>query len=71
MNGMLCAGSDSGGIDTCQGDGGGPLVCEISNKRYVLSGVSSWGNGCGLPGRYGVYTDVRKYLDWISSIAST
>eukprot|EP00794_Sanderia_malayensis_P003627 gene3627-4141_t len=67
-DGMLCAGRSRGGLDTCQGDGGGPLTCEIRPGKHVLVGISSWGSGCANPNKYGVYTDVRKYLSWIKGI---
>ena len=62
---MLCAGLDEGGIDACQGDSGGPLVCEIDDTWY-LEGVTSWGDGCALPSKYGVYAKVRNFISWLS-----
>nr|XP_039273620.1 chymotrypsinogen 2-like [Styela clava] len=64
-DGMLCAGNK--GVDTCQGDSGGPLVCQKkSNKQpFVLTGVTSWGLGCGDLVKPGVYTNISKYIDWI------
>lgn len=61
---MMCAGYLSGGKDTCQGDSGGPLVVNI-NSKWVLAGVTSWGEGCAKPGYYGVYARVSKLKDFI------
>jgi hypothetical protein len=52
---MICAGRDTGGIDTCQGDSGGPLT-----KNGVLTGITSWGVGCAFPNLFGVYTRVSN-----------
>ena len=60
---MLCASgiSEKGIVDTCQGDSGGPLSCR-EEGRYVLRGVTSWGQGCAyanFPGVYGFLTSRR------------
>lgn len=55
---MLCAGRATGGIDACQGDSGGPLT--RGSNWSVLTGVTSWGIGCGRPNLFGVYTRVSN-----------
>lgn len=64
--GMVCAGFENAGKDRCYGDGGGPLMCKNSQREWFVGGVNSWGQGCGLPGKYGVYTFTEKYRDWIN-----
>lgn len=66
--GFICAGGEEG-KDACKGDGGGPMVCEKHGK-WQLSGVVSWGIGCGQAGVPGVYSRVSYYLDWINQVVN-
>ncbi|KFW09250.1 Coagulation factor IX, partial [Fulmarus glacialis] len=52
------------GSDTCGGDSGGPYTTEIEGT-WFLTGITSWGEECAKPGKYGIYTRVSKYLKWI------
>ncbi|XP_053674359.1 coagulation factor XII-like [Anopheles nili] len=65
-DGTLCAGSFTGGVDSCKGDSGGALVCD-----GALYGIVSFGWGCGLPRFPGVYTDAFWYRAWVESSART
>ncbi|XP_034029542.1 uncharacterized protein LOC117513470 [Thalassophryne amazonica] len=61
---MFCAGMADGKKDSCQGDSGSPFAIS-ENGRYWAAGIVSWGIGCAQSGRYGVYTRVVNYLNWI------
>nr|XP_006818053.1 PREDICTED: suppressor of tumorigenicity 14 protein homolog isoform X1 [Saccoglossus kowalevskii] len=61
---MLCAGHMDGMVDACQGDSGGPLVCLHSDGHWYLVGITSWGYGCALKDKPGIYTNLQKYVDW-------
>ncbi|XP_035248528.1 coagulation factor X [Anguilla anguilla] len=63
-NRMFCAGYDMETKDACQGDSGGPHVTQFGETWFV-TGVVSWGEGCAREGKYGVYTQVSKYIGWI------
>ncbi|XP_074003749.1 coagulation factor X-like [Numenius arquata] len=64
---MFCAGYDKDGEDVCQGDGGGPHVTQYKGT-YFVTGIISWGEGCGRQGKYGVYTNLSKFLPWVRSV---
>ena len=61
----LCAGLKVGRKDSCQGDSGGPLVVRDGGE-WVQVGVVSWGAGCAKPGKYGVYTSVGTFAEWVN-----
>lgn len=65
---VICAGSMSGGKDSCQGDSGGGLFCFGRNSsENRLAGIVSWGWKCAEPNFPGVYTNVWAYKDWIEA----
>ncbi|KAM5340891.1 atrial natriuretic peptide-converting enzyme isoform 2-T2 [Glossophaga mutica] len=63
---MICAGYESGTVDSCMGDSGGPLVCEQPGGQWTLFGLTSWGSVCfsKVLGP-GVYSNVSYFLEWI------
>ncbi|XP_045139991.1 atrial natriuretic peptide-converting enzyme [Echinops telfairi] len=63
---MLCAGYESGTVDSCMGDSGGPLVCERPGGQWTLFGLTSWGSVCfsKVLGP-GVYSNVSYFVEWI------
>lgn len=62
---MICAGYDDGGVDACNGDSGGPLMCQREDGSIFLPGIISWGYQCAEKDTPGVYTKTAHYLDWI------
>ncbi|XP_026486070.2 transmembrane protease serine 9 [Vanessa tameamea] len=63
---MMCAGR--GHRDSCAGDSGGPLLCRDRNMRYFLQGITSFGDGCGKRGKYGIYTRTSGYVSWMRDV---
>lgn len=61
---MLCAGYKRGRVDSCAGDSGGPLLFDKNGKWYVY-GITSFGEGCGRKGKYGIYAKVPNFVNWI------
>jgi trypsin len=58
---MICAGTDTGGRDSCNGDSGGPLF--TSSGEQI--GITSFASGCAQPGVPAVYTRVSGFIEWI------
>jgi secreted trypsin-like serine protease len=64
-DGMLCAGAKN--KDSCQDDSGGPLTYHPFKDDAVQLGIVGWGDKCGVQNKFGVYTRVTAYRDWISA----
>lgn len=64
---VICAGRLEGGIDSCDGDSGGPLMIldSKSGKWKIIGIVASGVTTCGEQGKPGVYTSIPYYRDWI------
>jgi secreted trypsin-like serine protease len=70
MKTMVCAGEVYGLRDSCFGDSGGPLMVPSAGDfgaTLVQVGVVSWGYGCAVPTKYGVYSRVADdpLYSWI------
>lgn len=62
----LCVGVPGGGVDSCQGDSGSPLVIDVSGKP-VLAGVTSVGFECALADYPGIFTRMTSFSTWVQS----
>ncbi|XP_046753306.1 uncharacterized protein LOC124403977 isoform X4 [Diprion similis] len=69
-DGMVCAGYLNEGVDSCDGDSGGPLAC-FHNNAFTLYGLTSWGKHCGEANKPGVYVRVAHYKKWIEEKIQT
>ncbi|XP_028978874.2 tryptase-2-like [Esox lucius] len=61
---FMCAGDRKGGMDTCVGDAGGPLVC-VSAGEFLQVGIIGFRPSCTTRPYPGLYTRVASYLDFI------
>ncbi|XP_014298561.2 serine protease 1 [Microplitis demolitor] len=70
-NNMFCAGYHRGRMDSCAGDSGGPLLCrDLSrpNHPWTIFGITSFGEGCGKRGKFGIYAKLTNYINWIATV---
>ncbi|XP_073346771.1 vitamin K-dependent protein C [Pagrus major] len=66
-NNVLCAGILGQSMDACEGDSGGPMVT-LYRDTWFLVGLVSWGEGCGMVDKLGIYTKVSNYNEWIDKV---
>ncbi|CAN7981507.1 unnamed protein product, partial [Ixodes pacificus] len=53
--------------DICCGDSGGPMSCQLTDSRWYLVGLASFGPGCAKDTTPDVYTRVSYFSNWILS----
>ena len=69
---MLCAGIIKGGVDSCQGDSGGGLICQAAGGSWQVVGVVATGDlTCGAVAKPGIYTELQPYYDTILAFIKT
>jgi secreted trypsin-like serine protease len=61
---MICAAAPGKG--TCFGDSGGPLLAQDNPARWVLAGITSWGQNCGQTGFPSVFGRVAALRSFIA-----
>jgi secreted trypsin-like serine protease len=64
----ICAGVSTGGMDSCTGDSGGPLMgALIRGRGWAQVGLVSYGpSECGTANEFAVYTRISSYRQWIA-----
>ncbi|XP_012272842.1 chymotrypsinogen B isoform X2 [Orussus abietinus] len=68
---MFCAGYRRGRMDSCAGDSGGPLLCRDPRRPdhpWTIFGITSFGEGCGKRGKFGIYARLTNYVRWIAEV---
>ncbi|KAG8267265.1 hypothetical protein J6590_055456 [Homalodisca vitripennis] len=68
LPGTICAGLRRGGVDSCDGDSGGPIQTIGPGGIYTIQGLVSFGEGCARRNLPGVYTQVSAYREFIDGI---
>ena len=58
---LVCA----GGTETCRGDEGSPLVCQLSTGLWYQAGVVSYTGGCGREDVPALFASVASVSCWI------
>jgi secreted trypsin-like serine protease len=53
-----------GGLDTCFGDSGGPVLVPLADGSWRVGGLTSRGDNCGDGGEY---VSLPQHVDWIES----
>lgn len=65
----ICAGYLKGQSSACQGDSGSSLtVMSDDGSTAYQAGIVSGGLGCGWISKYGVYTRLSSYNDWVARV---
>lgn len=45
------------------------MTYNSTSDTWILAGITSYGDGCALPDKPGVYARTTAYIDWINANA--
>ncbi|XP_019484112.1 PREDICTED: serine protease 53 isoform X9 [Hipposideros armiger] len=65
--GMLCGGAQPGVQGPCEGDSGGPVLCQEPNGRWLQAGIISFTSSCAQEDTPVLLTDMAVHSSWLQA----
>ncbi|KAM5197863.1 serine protease 53 isoform 9-T9 [Hipposideros larvatus] len=65
--GMLCGGAQPGVQGPCEGDSGGPVLCQEPNGHWLQAGIISFTSSCAQEDTPVLLTDMAVHSSWLQA----